>query len=204
MGVAEDFHFESVHNTIQPICFFVDKFWVNWMSIRVASEDMPQTIAFLEEEFNKLNSDYPFDFSFFEEEIIALYSSEQRFFQLFIIFALLAIIIASLGILGLASYSAEQRTREIGIRKVAGSSIRRILLLITREFFILVLIANLIAWPVAWYFMRNWLMDFPYKIKLGLSIFLISALLAMMIALLTVIYQAWRAASQNPADALRY
>lgn len=204
VGVAEDFHFESVHNTIQPICFFVDKFWVNWMSIRIASENMPQTIAFLEEEFNKLNSDYPFDFSFFEEEIIALYSSEQRFFQLFIIFALLAIIIASLGILGLASYSAEQRTREIGIRKVAGSSIRRILLLITREFFILVLIANLIAWPVAWYFMRNWLMDFPYKIKLGLSIFLISALLAMMIALLTVIYQAWRAASQNPADALRY
>jgi len=204
VGVSEDFHFESVHNTIQPICFFVDKFWVNWMSIRIASEDMPQTIAFLEEEFNKLNSDYPFDYSLFQEEIIALYASEQRFFQLFIIFALLAIIIASLGILGLASYAAEQRTREIGIRKVAGSSIRRILLLITREFFILVLIANLIAWPVAWYFMRNWLMDFPYKIKLGLSIFLLSALLAMIIALLTVIYQAWRAASQNPADALRY
>jgi len=204
VGVSEDFHFESVHNTIQPICFFVDKFWVNWMSIRIASEDMPQTVVFLEEEFNKLNSEYPFEYSFFEEEIIALYASEQRFFQLFIIFALLAIIIASLGILGLASYSAEQRTREIGIRKVAGSSIRRILLLITREFFILVLIANLIAWPVAWYFMRNWLMDFPYKIKLGLSIFLLSALLAMIIALLTVIYQAWRAASQNPADALRY
>ncbi len=204
VGVAEDFHFESVHNTIQPICFFVDKFWVSWMSIRIASEDMPRTISFLEKEFNKLNSDNPFDYSFYEEEINALYVSEQKFFHLFIIFALLAIIIASLGILGLASYSAEQRTREIGIRKVAGSSIRRILLLITREFFILVLIANLIAWPVAWYIMRNWLMDFPYKIKLGLSIFLLSALIALIIALLTVIYQAWRAASQNPADALRY
>ena len=117
---------------------------------------------------------------------------------------MLAIIIASLGILGLASFSAEQRTREIGIRKVAGSNVRQILFLITNEFSILVLIANLIAWPVAWYFMRQWLMDFPYRIKLGLHIFILSALLAVTIALLTVIYQAWRAASQNPADALRY
>ena len=204
VGIAEDFHFESTHNTIQPVCFFVDKFWVNWMSIRISSVDMPGTIAFLEEEYNKLDSDYPFDYSFYDEEIEALYDSEQEFFRLFIIFALLAIIIASLGILGLASYSAEQRTREIGIRKVAGSGVNRIILLITNEFSILVLIVNLIAWPVAWYFMRNWLEDFPYRIKLGLSLFLFSALLALVIALLTVIYQAWRAATRNPAEALRY
>jgi putative ABC transport system permease protein len=204
VGVAEDFHFESVHNTIQPVCFFVDKFWVNWMSVRISSENMPRTIAFLEEEFNKLNSDYPFEYSFYDEEIEALYDSEKKFFRLFIIFALLAIIIASLGILGLASYSAEQRTREIGIRKVAGSGVKRIILLITNEFTVLVLIANLIAWPVAWYFMRNWLMEFPFRIKLGLPVFLLSALLALTIALLTVIYQAWRAATRNPADALRY
>ena len=117
---------------------------------------------------------------------------------------MLAIIIASLGILGLASYSAEQRTREIGIRKVAGSSVSRIVLLITNEFFILVLIANLFAWPVAWYFMRNWLMDFPYRINLGIPVFLLSALSALLIALITVTYQAWRAATRNPVEALRH
>jgi putative ABC transport system permease protein len=204
VGVAEDFHFESVHNTIQPVCFFVDKYWVHWMSIRISSEDTPGTISYLKKEYDKLNPDYPFDYSFYDEDIESLYKNEQQFFRLFIIFALLAIIIASLGILGLASYSAEQRTREIGIRKVAGSGIRRIILLITNEFLMLVLIANAIAWPVAWYFMRNWLMDFPYKIKLGIPVFLFAAFLALVIALLTVIYQAWRAATRNPADALRY
>jgi putative ABC transport system permease protein len=137
-------------------------------------------------------------------EIESLYQNERRFFRLFIIFAVLAIIIASLGILGLASFSAEQRTREIGIRKVAGSSIRQVMLLIANEFSILVLLANLFAWPVAWYFMRNWLMDFPYRIKLGFHLFLLSALLAIMIALLSVLYQAYRAATRNPAEALRY
>jgi putative ABC transport system permease protein len=112
-------------------------------------------------------------------------------------------LIASLGILGLASFSVEQRTREIGIRKVSGSSAGRIILLISNEFALLVLIANLLAWPVAWYFMRNWLMDFPYRIKLGVHLFIISALLALVIAMLTVFYQGWRAANLNPAEALR-
>jgi putative ABC transport system permease protein len=165
---------------------------------------MQGTLAFIEKEYNKLNPDYPFDYSFYDEDIEALYQAEQRFFRLFVIFALLAIIIASLGILGLASYSAEQRTREIGIRKVAGAGIKRIILLITNEFTVLIILANLIAWPVAWYFMRNWLSDFPYRIGLGIHIFLIASLLALVIAMLTVIYQAWRAATRNPADALRY
>ena len=204
VGVAEDFHFESVHNTIQPICFFVDKFWVSWMSIRINDENIPQTIAFLEAEYTKLNTGYPFEYSFYKDEIEALYEEERSFFRLFIIFALLAIFIASLGILGLASYSAEQRTREIGIRKVAGSSVGRIILLITNEFSVLVLIANLIAWPLAWYFMRNWLTDFPFRIKLGLPLFIYSALIALIIAILTVSYQGWQAATKNPVDALRH
>ena len=204
VGVAEDFHFESVHNTIQPICFFVDKFWVNWMSLRINPDEIPETIAFLEKEYNKLNADQSFDYSFYQDEIYALYDAERRFLRLFVIFALLAIIISSLGILGLASYSVEQRTREIGLRKVAGSNIGRIILLITNEFTKLVLLANLFAWPVAWYFMRNWLMEFPYRIKLGFPLFIISALLALVIALITVTYQGWRAATRNPADSLRY
>jgi ABC-type antimicrobial peptide transport system permease subunit len=204
VGVSEDFHFESIHNTIQPVCYFVDNFWVNWMSIRISSEDFTSSLQFLEREYNKLNPDFPFDYSFYDEDIEALYESERQFFRLFIVFALLAIFIACLGILGLASYTAEQRTKEIGIRKVAGASVNRIILLVTNEFTRLVLIANIIAWPVAWYFMRNWIQNFPYRIKLGIYLFVISALLAFLFAQLMVVYQAWRAATRNPADALRY
>jgi putative ABC transport system permease protein len=204
VGVAEDFNFESVHNTIQPVCFFVDNYWINWMSVKISGTEAQATLDFLESEFHKVDPESQFDYSFYEDEIASLYTAERQFLRLFIIFALLAILIASLGILGLASFSVEQRTREIGIRKVAGSSEKRIILLISNEFSILVLIANLIAWPVAWYFMRNWLMDFPYRIKLGIPLFLLSALLALVIAMLTVFFQGWRAANLNPAEALRH
>jgi len=204
VGVAEDFHFESVHNNIQPMCFFVDNYWINWMSIKIDGRDMESTLAFLEEVYQKVDPGATFDYSFYEDEIEALYLSERRFFRLFIIFAVLAILIASLGILGLASFSVEQRTREIGIRKVSGSSELRIILLISREFSTLVLIANLIAWPAAWYFMRNWLTDFPIRIKLGLHFFLLSALLALVLAMITVYLQGRRAARMNPSKALRY
>jgi len=204
VGVAEDFHFESVHNTVQPVCFFVDNYWISWMSVKIGQEDIPSTLAFLESEYDKLNLDSPFEYSFYQDEIDALYIAEKRFLRLFVIFAVLAIMIASLGILGLASFSVEQRTREIGIRKVAGSSIGRIILLISNEFSILMLFSNLIAWPVAWYFMRNWLMDFPYRIQLGIPLFVLAALLALVLAMGTVIYHGWRAANMDPAKALRH
>jgi len=204
VGVAEDFHFESVHNTIQPVCFFVDNFWINWMSIKISGEEMDKTLEFLEEEYLKVDPEGNFDYSFYADDIEALYVTERRFFRLFIIFAVLAIVIASLGILGLASYSVEQRTREIGIRKVSGASGKGIILLISREFSLLVLIANLIAWPVAWYFMRNWLMGFPIRISLGIHYFLLAALIAMCIAMVTVYFQGTRAANLNPSRALRY
>jgi putative ABC transport system permease protein len=174
------------------------------MAIKIAPEDVEGTIDFLESEYLKLNIDDPFEYSFYTDEIRALYDAERRFLRLFVIFAVLAILIASLGILGLASFSAEQRTREIGIRKVAGSSVGHILLLITREFSVLILVSNLIAWPVAWYFMRNWLMDFPYRIKLGIPLFLLAAFLTLLIAMATVLLQALKAANMNPSEALRY
>jgi putative ABC transport system permease protein len=174
------------------------------MSIKIGSEDVQGTLAFLESEYTKLNAEYQFDYSFYTDELEALYSEERRFLRLFIIFSMLAILIASLGILGLASFSVEQRIREIGIRKVAGSSVGRIIQLISKEFLILVLVANLISWPVAWYFMRNWLMDFPYRINLGIPLFLLAGILAVLIAMATVISQGWRAANMNPSEALRY
>jgi putative ABC transport system permease protein len=204
VGVAEDFHFESVHNTIQPVCFFVDNFWINWMSIKVSGDEVNATLDFLEQEYLKVDPEGSFDYSFYEDDIESLYVTERRFFRLFIIFAALAIVIASLGILGLASYSVEQRTREIGIRKVSGASGQGIILLISREFSMLVLIANIIAWPAAWYFMRNWLMDFPIRIGLGIHLFLLATLIALFIAMSTVFFQGRRAAHLNPSEALRY
>jgi len=204
VGVAEDFHFESVHTNIQPVCFFVDNFWINWMSIKISGEDVKGTLSYLEHEYLKVDPEGEFNYSFYEDNIAALYTSEHLFFRLFIIFAALAIVIASLGILGLASYTVEQRTREIGIRKVSGASERGIILLISREFSILVLIANFFAWPVAWYFMRNWLMDFPKQIKLGVHIFLLAAIIAMLIAIVTVYFQGRKAAHLDPSKALKY
>ena len=204
VGVAKDFHFESVHNTIQPVCYFVDNFWINWMSIKISGENIQNTLNFLEQEYLKVDPEREFNYTFYEDDIESLYLSERRFFRLFIVFALLAIVIASLGILGLAAYSVEQRTREIGIRKVSGASGRQIIQLISKEFSILVLIANLFAWPVAWYFMRQWLTDFSTRISLGIYFFLLAAILAVLIAMFTVFFQGRRAARLNPSDALRY
>lgn len=204
VGVAEDFHFESVHNTIQPVCFFVDRFWINWMSIRVSGENMQETLDFLEQQYLAVDPGGKFEYTFYKDDIDALYSSERRFFTLFLVFAVLAIFIASLGILGLASYAVEQRTREIGIRKVSGASESKIILLISREFTLLVLLANLFAWPVAWLAMRNWLMDFPVRIQPGIFYFLLAALLAFAIAMFTVWFQGRKAAHMDPVRALRY
>lgn len=204
VGVAEDFHFESVRNTIQPVCFFVDNFWINWMSVRISGDDVPGTLDFLEQQYLAADPGGEFEYTFYQDDIDALYSSERRFFTLFLVFAVLAIFIASLGILGLASYSVEQRTREIGIRKVSGASEANIILLISREFTLLVLLANLFAWPVAWFAMRNWLMDFPLRINLGVFYFLLAAMLAFAIAMFTVWFQGRKAAHMNPVKALRY
>ncbi len=204
VGVAEDFNFESLHNSIQPVCYFVDQFWSNWISVRISADDMPGTLSFLEEEYNKLGEEYNWEYSFYDEDIAALYRKEREFFRLIIIFSLLAIFIACLGVLGLASFTAEQRTREIGIRKTMGASVNRIIFLITNEFLMLVLVSNVIAIPPALILMRKWLMDFPYKIELSALYFILAALIALMIALITVSFQAIRAATRNPAVSLRY
>lgn len=204
VGVARNFNFESLHNTIQPVCFFVDRYWSNWMSVRISSDDMPGTLAYLKKNYESLGKDYNWDYSFYDQDIRALYSSEHKFFRLIIVFSLLAIFIACLGVFGLASFTAEQRTREIGIRKILGASVNQIILLITNEFTLLVLIADVIAIPPALLLMRKWLTDYPYRIELSAWYFVLAAAIALSIALLTAGFQAVRAATSNPADALRY
>jgi putative ABC transport system permease protein len=202
--VAENFHFESVHNEIVRAVYFIDANWRNWVSIKISSSNVPETMKYIKKTWDNLNVDVRYDPSFYEENLDALYRAEKRFFVLFIIFSSLAISIACLGIFGLASFTAEQKTKEIGIRKVMGASIATIIKLINKEFLKLILASNIIAWPITWYFMKNWLNNFIYRIDLTIWPFIISGFLAIIIAIVSVSYQAIRASNVNPVVALRY
>jgi putative ABC transport system permease protein len=173
------------------------------MWVRIQGKGMPATIDFIEGTWKKFESEFPFQYSFMEEDIQKLYEAEGRFLGVFITFAFLAIFIACLGIFGLASYTATQRTKEIGIRKVLGASVSSIVLLLSKDFTRLVLISFVIAAPIAWYMMYQWLQNFAYRIDIGASVFILSGLVALVIAWLTVSYQSIRAAIMNPVKSLR-
>ena len=204
IGVAEDFHFESVHNKIAPVVYLINHDMIYWLVIRTNSTNRNEVLEYIKEKWDNLNVEINFAPSFYEDELAALYNAEERFFTLFVIFSGLAIAIACLGIFGLASYTAEQRTKEIGIRKVMGASVSTIVKLINREFLILVLFSNIIAWPIAWFFMKDWLNNFVYRIDLTFWPFLLSGIIAIIIAILSVSYKALKASRTNPVDALRY
>jgi putative ABC transport system permease protein len=159
----------------------------------------------IEDTWNELIPDYPLDYTFVDENLDRMYRSEERLGNLLKYFTILAIIIACLGLFGLASFTAEQRTREIGIRKVMGARVQTVLLLLSREFTVLVLVSCVLAIPLAWYVLKNvFLKNFEYRTEMAWWIFAGASMLALIIAILTVTYQATRAALTNPADALRY
>lgn len=151
-----------------------------------------------------LSPDYPFEYHFLDESYEQLYESERKTGTIFNFFSLVALFIACLGLYGLASFSAEQRTKEIGVRKVLGASVAEVVFLLSKEFTKWVLMANIIAWPVAYYFMNKWLEDFAYRIDITLWVFVLSGGIALLIALVTVSYQAIKAALANPVESLRY
>ncbi len=154
--------------------------------------------------WHKYAGNQEFEYSFFNDDFAKLYSSEQRTGQLFSVFSVIAIIIACLGLLGLAAFTAEQRTKEIGIRKVLGATVPEIIFMLTKEFTKWVLIANIIAWPAAYFFMNGWLENFAYRINISVWIFILSGVVALLIAVITVSYQAIKAAIANPVKSLRY
>ncbi|PLX10720.1 MAG: ABC transporter permease [Marinilabiliales bacterium] len=204
IGVAKDFHFESEHNEIVPVVYFIDHNWRSWTSVKISSHNTSETLKYIKSVWDKTNTEKYYNPTFYDEEIESLYRSEKKFFVLFIVFSSLAIFIACLGILGLASYTAEQKTKEIGIRKVMGASIASIIQLVNKEFIKLVIVSNIIAWPIAWYFMKNWLNNFVYRIDLTVWPFIFSGIIAILIALGSVTYQALKASRTNPVNALRY
>jgi putative ABC transport system permease protein len=203
IGVVEDFHFETLKETIGPLVMFLGNSNSN-ISFRVATEDIAGTIGLLQKEWKKFLPYQPFEYSFLDERFADMYESEQRIGRIFGVFAGFAIFIGCLGLFGLAAFTAEQRTKEIGIRKVLGATSPNIIQLMTREFVILIAVANVIAWPVAFWVMKGWLKDFSYRVSLNVWVFVGAGLLTLMIALLTVSYQAVKAALSDPATSLRY
>jgi putative ABC transport system permease protein len=172
--------------------------------ILFSGDNLTEIVSHAKEVWKKFALGLPFEFSFLDQEIRDMYARDSVFEQVFFYAAGFSILIACLGLLGLASYIAAKRTKEIGIRKVLGASLSRILLLLSTEFTLAIILANFIAWPVAYYYMNKWLANFAYRIDLGIGIFALSALITFGVALLTVSWQSFKAATANPVDSLRY
>ena len=166
--------------------------------------DIPASIAHIEKTVNAFNPGFPFEYRFLDDDYDRMYRGMEREIAVVRTFTVLAILISCLGLFGLAAYTAEQRTKEIGIRKVMGASVPGIVVLLSKEYAKWVLVANVIAWPVSYFLMREWLQDFHYRSSLGLPVFLLAAAISVMIAQLTVSFQAVKAARSNPVNALRY
>lgn len=165
---------------------------------------MRGTIKYMEDTWKKLMPQYPFEYEFIDAQVGAMYKSEQKMTESFNYFTLIAIFIACLGLFGLASFIAEQKTKEIGIRKVLGATASKIIVLLTKEFILLVALANLIAWPLAWYGMNKWLESFAYRINLNITFFILAGVTAFLIAIASVSSQFAKATRANPVDSLRY
>jgi putative ABC transport system permease protein len=203
IGVVQDFHFKSLQEVIKPLSMRIEPNGCGLVSVKVSGNNLPGTISAIEKKWNTLIPARPFSYFFLDEYFNEQYKSEQRFGKLFLNFAILAIIISCLGLLGLASYSTMQRTREIGIRKVLGASVPNIVNLLSKDFLRLVGVAIIIASPIAWFAMHKWLQDFAYRIPISWWIFVIAAVAATIIAVLTVSFQAIKAAISNPVLSLR-
>jgi len=210
VGVMKNYHFESLQSKIEPLAIYLvgtpeqGGGGFNYAMIRISPADIPGAVNFIRDTWNHILSGFPFEFEFLDEQIDEMYRTEERAGQLLRTFAGLAIFIACLGLFGLASFMAERRTREIGIRKVLGASVSQITILLCREFIFLVLLANVLTWPLAYWVLENWLKNYAYRIPLSPLVFAFALGAALIITIITVSFQAVRAAIANPANALKY
>lgn len=204
IGVFKNTHFRPLTTQINPLYFQLNPERINHLVIRVPAENMQATIQFIKKTWEEIVPMYPFEYRFVDEDFDRAYTNIERMGRLANSFAFIAIFIACLGLFGLASFTAEQRSKEIGVRKVLGASIPGIVFLFSKEFTRWVLIANIIAWPVAYVSMNHWLQNFAYRIAMSWWMFVLAGMLALMIAFLTVSYQSIKAALANPVESLRY
>ena len=203
IGVVKDFHFSSLHEKVGSLVMMEYPPIKDKMAVKVKAAGISNTIAFINNTWNKFSAGYPLDYKFLDESFFEMYKSEDKLRGLLSIFTGMAIFVGCMGLFGLAAYTAEQRTKEIGIRKVLGATVISILSMLSKTFLKPVLIASLIAFPIAWWAMNKWLEDFPYRVTISWWIFVLAGLLAIILALITVSFQAIRAAVANPVKSLR-
>ncbi len=203
IGVVKDFHFETLRNNVRPIAMFLNTGNANYLTVRINGNPQ-EAVATVENLWKQYAGNEPFEYSFLDQDFDALFRSEQRLGNLFTTFTVLAILIASLGLIGLAAFTAEKRTKELGIRKVLGASEFSLVNLLSKEFTKLVLIALVLAVFPAWYFASQWLQGFAFRVELSVWIFVAAGALSLLVALLCVVFQALRTARVNPAKSLRY
>jgi len=204
IGVVSDFNMYSIHEAVGPMIIGLNPSMVHEIAIRISTDNLPQTIAFLKESWKTTGGTTTFEFEFTNDILKKLYESDIRFSKVIGLMAFIAILIASLGLFGLSLLISRQKTKEIGIRKINGAKTFEVIKLLINDFLIWVVIAFVISTPISWYIMHKWLENFAYKTGLSWWIFAVSGILALGIALLTVIWQSWRAATKNPVEALRY
>jgi ABC-type lipoprotein release transport system permease subunit len=204
VGVVKDFHFAPLHLNIEPLALTPHSGRYEWLSIRIYPQNIPETLSLIERTWKSNSPEGDFSYTFLDDRLDRMYRTEEKLGTTFSIYTFIALFVACLGLFGLASFTTEQRTKEIGIRKVLGATEWNITILTTKKFLGLVLVANVFAWPVAYFVMQKWLQDFAYKTSMGIWLFALSSGMSLVIAFLTVGYQSVRAALANPADSLRY
>lgn len=204
VGIIKDYNFRSLHNRIEPLVIRISPNHINRLLVKIKNENISETINLVERIWNKSVPGYPFDYMFLDENLAGFYKAEERMTSIFYYFTFLAIFISCMGLLGLSSFMAQQRTKEIGIRKVLGASVTNIVRLISKEFILLVLISIAAACPVSWYAMKKWLEDFAFHTKITPLIFVFSGLIAITIAFLTVSFHAVKASIANPVNSIKY
>jgi putative ABC transport system permease protein len=208
IGVIKDYHYESLHQEIRPLALLLAagsfQNEQNYISVRLSTENVFDTVRHIENTWKTFAPGHPFEYSFLDQDYNNLYANEKQIRSLFSVFSFLAIFISCLGLFGLASFVADLKTKEIGVRKVLGATVPNIVLHLTKGFTKGIVLANIIAWPLAYFAMNKWLQQFAYRIGIGLWIFVLSGILALGIALLTVSYHTIKAATSNPVDSLRY
>jgi putative ABC transport system permease protein len=202
IGVVKNFHFESLRDNIGPLALHLGKS-PGLISFRFKAKNVNEVISTIQKKWKQMAPAQPFEYTFLDDEFTSMYASEQRLGKIFAIFAGLAIIIACLGLFALSAFTAEQRTKEIGIRKVLGATVGSIIFLLSKEFGKLIVIAFIIAAPLSWFAVKWWLQSYSYKTEIGILIYVIAGVSAFLVAWLTMGYQSIKAASSNPVNSLR-
>ena len=204
IGIVNNVHNTSLHQEIRPAFYVQFPYFYNYLIINMKNENIHDTMSLIQGVLGEINPNYPFEFHFLDENIDRFYQTERQMNGIITYFTMLAIFISCLGLFGLSLFMAEQRIKEIGIRKTLGATVSQIVGLMSKDFLILVAVSNLIAWPASYFIMNKWLQNFTYRIDIGLWIFALAAALALMIALLTISFQTIKSATANPVDSLRY